>query len=125
MIWIVLALSAVVLFLAAWAKLKHISKHWKRVRVNDQSEVHHELVDGAHGQWPLISFVISQQGTMHRTTTNTELYSWEMAHHGDNKPETMACIKDHFDPNTTNNILEDNPGTPSCLGKCANFLKKL
>ena len=91
--------------------------------LHDRAGIYNELVEGAHGQESLTSFVVTQQGTHYRTVTNQQFYQWELAHHDNNKAETVACIKDHFDPNTCKNILEDVPDdTKTCWSKTTDFI---
>ena len=116
-ILIILGVSALVILISAWMKIGQISWYWEKVVSHVRAGIYQELTEGAHGQQSLTSFVVSQQGTNHRKVTNLQFFKWELAHHGNNKAETFACIKDHFDPNTCKNVLEDAPLPKSCWSK--------
>ena len=123
-IFIILGVSALVILTCAWMKIGHIRWFWQKVVLHDRAGIYNELIEGAHGQQSLTSFVVTQQGTNYRTVTNQQFYQWELTHHGNNKAETIACIKDHFDPNTCKNILEDVPHTKTCWSKTTDFISK-
>ena len=116
-VYIILGVSALIILICAWMKIGHISRYWKKVVSHVRGGIHQELIEGAHGQQSLISFVVSHQGTNLRTDTNQQFFKWELAHHGNDKAETFACIKDQFDPNTCKNVLEDAPLPKSCWSK--------